>query len=295
MTMTEAIDVKAYLEDRARFVDNLLDQFLPSSDAEPRMLHEAMRYSVMAGGKRLRPILAGAAFEYCGGSIESENAPICKAMAALELVHTYSLIHDDLPCMDDDDLRRGIPTCHKKYGEATAVLAGDALHDVAFELMAETGSVEVVKELAKAIGTSGMIGGQMADVEAEGQPVTKEQVVKIHRRKTGALMRCTVRVGAILAGADRDLFQKLSDYGEKIGLAFQLIDDILDISGDQELLGKDIGSDDKNRKATYPAAVGIKQARKDADQLISQAVELLESRNDNYLRALAIFVGQRQH
>lgn len=295
MTMTEAIDVKAYLEDRARFVDNLLDQFLPSSDAEPRMLHEAMRYSVMAGGKRLRPILAGAAYEYCGGSIESENAPICKAMAALELVHTYSLIHDDLPCMDDDDLRRGIPTCHKKYGEATAVLAGDALHDVAFELMAETGSVEVVKELAKAIGTSGMIGGQMADVEAEGQPVTKEQVVKIHRRKTGALMRCTVRVGAILAGADRDLFQKLSDYGEKIGLAFQLIDDILDISGDQELLGKDIGSDDKNRKATYPAAVGMKQARKDADQLISQAVELLESRNDNYLRALAIFVGQRQH
>ena len=161
-----------------KLTDALLKKYLPPASEEPRILHEAMRYSVMAGRKRLRPMLALATFEYCGGRTEGEDLPIHYAMAALEMVHTYSLIHDDLPCMDDDDLRRGMPTCHKKFGEAVAVLAGDALHDIAFELLARTGSAQTVAELARAIGTEGMLGGQMADVEAEGREVTREDVIE---------------------------------------------------------------------------------------------------------------------
>ena len=173
--MTVKIDeLKSYLTEVQQLTDNLLDKYLPSTDTHSQTLHLAMRYSVMAGGKRLRPILAYSTYKFCGGNTEGENLPIHYAMAALEMVHTYSLIHDDLPCMDDDDLRRGKPTCHIRFGEAEAVLAGDALHDIAFELLAKTESIKVVKELSQAIGTNGMIGGQIADVEAEGKEVTKE-------------------------------------------------------------------------------------------------------------------------
>jgi geranylgeranyl diphosphate synthase type II len=293
--LSKATDVQQYLKEKRELVDRLLDRCLPSEDTEPKSLHAAMRYSVMAGGKRLRPILALAAYEYCGGSIKGGAFPIHYVAAALEMVHTYSLIHDDLPCMDDDDLRRGIPTCHKKFGEATAVLAGDALHDLAFSLVAQTGSTRAVTELAEAIGTGGMIGGQMADVEAEGRDITKQEIIGIHARKTAALIRCSVRLGAILADADEKLLSKLTAYGEKIGLAFQIIDDILDIEGNQELLGKNVGADRKREKATYPKVVGLKQARQDASRLIEEAVSLLDKFDDNILKDLAHYIGQRQN
>ncbi|MDH4158166.1 MAG: polyprenyl synthetase family protein [candidate division Zixibacteria bacterium] len=290
----EAVDIKVYFKNGRELVDRLLDQYLPAEDAEPRTLHTAMRYSLMAGGKRLRPVLALAAYEYCGGDPASNRTGIHYAMAALEMVHTYSLIHDDLPCMDDDDLRRGIPTCHKKFGEAVAVLAGDALHDVAFELMARTGRTEAVIELAQAIGTGGMLGGQMGDVEAEGKELTREEIIAIHQRKTAALIRCAVRVGGILAGADRRTLEVLTTFGEKIGLAFQIKDDILDIEGDRTLLGKNVGADSKRHKATYPKAVGIEQAVKDIGQLVAEAVTLVDGHHDNILKDMALFIGHRE-
>ncbi len=292
---SETVDIELYLREKRQHVDQLLNGYLPSEKSEPKSLHAAMRYSIMAGGKRLRPILALAAYEYCGGNTEGENLPIHRAAAALEMVHTYSLIHDDLPCMDDDDLRRGIPTCHKKFGEAVAVLAGDALHDLAFGLMAQTGSTDAVTELAQAIGTGGMLGGQIADVEAEGREVTKEEITYIHTRKTAALIRCAVRLGAMLAGANKKLLSTLTVYGEKIGLAFQIIDDILDIEGDQKLLGKKVGSDRKRQKATYPKAVGLVQARRDASNLIDEAIALFDQYDENTLKDLARYIGQRQY
>ncbi|MEW6412164.1 MAG: polyprenyl synthetase family protein [Candidatus Zixiibacteriota bacterium] len=290
----DTADVKVYIEKVRRLADSLLDRYLPGDDAPPESLHRAMRYSVMAGGKRLRPILAYTTYEYCSGDLDGEDLGIHYAMAALEMVHTYSLIHDDLPCMDDDDLRRGMPTCHKKFGEATAVLAGDALHDIAFHLMAATGSTRAVMELAQAIGTAGMLGGQMADIEAEGRVVSQDEIIDIHRRKTGALIRSSVRIGAILAKADEEKLERLSVYGEKIGLAFQIIDDILDIEGDRELLGKNTGSDSKKQKATYPSAVGIQQARDDAAALIEKAVSIFDEYDDNMLRHLANYIAQRK-
>jgi len=294
MRQTEAIDIRAYLEEKRKVVDKLLDEFIPSAAVEPKALHEAMRHSVMAGGKRIRPILALAGYEHCGGDSGHPSRSIEFAMAALEMIHTYSLIHDDLPCMDDDDLRRGQPTCHKKFGEATAVLAGDALHDIAFALIARTGSTEVVMELANAIGTFGMIGGQIADVEAEGRDVTKDEITRIHSRKTGSLIRGAVRIGAILAEADTETLSALSNYGEKVGLAFQIIDDILDIEGNPVLLGKKVGSDCLNKKATYPGVVGLKQAHADVDRLIDEAMNYLNSFGDNMLQYIALYIGQRE-
>jgi len=291
---TQFIDIQTYFSNTRKQVDKLLDEFLPSEKIQPVTLHTAMRYSVMAGGKRLRPIMALATYEYCGGKTDGDKPPIHLAMAALEMVHTYSLIHDDLPCMDDDDLRRGIPTCHKKFNEAVAVLTGDALHDIAFELMAKTGRTRPVMELAQAIGTDGMLGGQMADIEAEGKEITRDGIINIHIRKTAALIRCAVRVGAILADADEKTMLNLSSFGEKIGLAFQIIDDILDIEGDQKLLGKKPGSDSKKLKATYPGVIGIERAREDASRLINEAVELLDDDKENLLKEIALFIGQRQ-
>ena len=294
MKQTEAIDIQEYLSEKRRLVDQLLDEFIPPATQAPQSLHQAMRYSILAGGKRIRPVLALAAYEYCSGHEPRSGRSIEYAMVALEMIHTYSLIHDDLPCMDDDDLRRGQPTCHKKFGEAAAVLAGDALHDIAFGLMARTGSTEVVSELANAIGTFGMIGGQIADVEAEGREVTKEEITRIHSCKTGSLIRSSVRIGAMLAGADAKSLTALSIYGEDIGLAFQIIDDILDIEGSQELLGKKVGADNLKRKATYPGVVGLKQARIDADRLINQAINILNSFGDNMLVPIALYIGQRE-
>ena len=293
MTRADTVDITVYLKEKKELVDRLLDSFLPSPDIPPTILHTAMRYSVLAPGKRLRPILALAAYEYCEGDITDKDCPIYYAMGALEMVHTYSLIHDDLPCMDDDDLRRGIPTCHKKFGEATAVLAGDALHDEAFALLARTGSTRTVMELAEALGTIGMIGGQIADVEAEGHQVTKEDVINIHTRKTGALIRCSVRLGAILADADSETLAQITRFGEKIGLAFQIIDDVLDIEGDTKRLGKNVGADSKKKKATYPSAVGVEQARKDANDLIEDAISVFSEYEDNMLVHIAQYIGQR--
>ena len=196
-----------YLKQRKIEIDRLLDQYLPPEDEFPQALHQAMRYSVLAGGKRIRPILCLTAYEAFGGN---DREIINPAACALEFMHTYSLIHDDLPCMDDDDLRRGIPTLHKKYGETIAVLAGDALHDLAFNLIARTGSANVVSELTAATGTSGMLGGQIADIEAEGKSITLDDVKFIHSRKTAALIRASVKIGAILAGVDDATLERLA-------------------------------------------------------------------------------------
>lgn len=294
MAPATAVDGRKYLSQGRELTDRLLSQLLPPENAAPQTLHAAMRYSVMAGGKRLRPILALAAYEYCGGKPETASATIHRAMAALEMVHTYSLIHDDLPCMDDDDLRRGMPTCHKKFGEAVATLAGDALHVIAFQLMAETGSVEVVLELAYAVGTSGMLGGQMADIEAEGCKVNEREITNIHTRKTGALIRGSVRIGAILAGADRATLDRLTAYGERIGFAFQIIDDILDIEGDQRKMGKSVGSDTRKLKATFPGIVGMDTAKKQAVRLIDEALASFGPDEDNVLMFIARYIGQRE-
>lgn len=288
------VDNDRYIEQTRELTGRLLDEYLPPANLQPTSLHEAMRYSVMAGGKRLRSILAFAAYEYCGGDPDGAADTIHPAMAGLEMVHTYSLIHDDLPCMDDDDLRRGMPTCHKKFGEAIAVLAGDALHVLAFQLMARTGYLQTVTELAGAIDTNGMIGGQIADMEAEGKPAGKIAVLNIHRRKTGALIRSSVRIGAILADADNATLDKLTEYGEHVGLAFQIIDDILDIEGNEKLTGKAVGSDSRKHKATYPAAVGVEEARSEADGLINRALGLFDDFDDNMLASLARYIGRRE-
>ncbi len=288
---TGVLDI-SYLKARRKEIDILLDKYLPPVEKYPHRLHEAMRYSVMAGGKRIRPILAMTAYEACGGKNPDLINP---ASCALEIVHTYSLIHDDLPCMDDDDLRRGMPTLHKKFDEATAVLAGDALHVLAFQLAAESGSIEVVKEFSQAIGTNGMLGGQMADVEAEGKVIDLEKIQYIHAHKTGALLRASVRIGGILAGVSKAELGKISLYGERIGLAFQIIDDILDIEGEQEKLGKQVGSDCRNQKATYPGVVGIEKARTEAHQLIDEAIDVSRSLNGNGEKFILIarYIGQR--
>jgi geranylgeranyl diphosphate synthase type II len=283
-----------YLQRGRVLVEQLLGELLPSEKTPPTTLHAAMRYSVLAGGKRLRPTLALAAYEFCGGDPAVSARSIQFAMAALEMVHTYSLIHDDLPCMDDDDLRRGRPTCHKKFGEAVAVLAGDALHVVAFELMAQTGSIRAVTELAEAIGTGGMLGGQIADVEAEGHRISRAEVEYIHNHKTGKLIRGAVRIGAILAGTDAETLLRLTAYGEKIGLAFQIIDDILDIEGDQRKLGKQVGSDSRKEKATYPSVIGIEESRRLASGLIDEALALFAEDDDNILKFIARYIGQRE-
>ena len=285
MTPTTAVDGRRHIKAARELADRLLEQYIPSDEVEPRSLHAAMRYSIMAGGKRLRPVLALSTYEYCGGDSEKAPTTIHPAMAALEMVHTYSLIHDDLPCMDDDDLRRGIPTCHKEFGEAVATLAGDALHVIAFQLTAETGSTDVVLE---------MLGGQVADLEAEGQHVSPEEIAVIHSRKTGALIRGSVRIGAILAGAQPDLLTRLTTYGEKVGLAFQIIDDILDVEGDRRLLGKDIGSDSRNHKATYPGVLGVAESRRQAAVLIDDALAVFDPDEENILKFLARYIGQRE-
>lgn len=290
---TQLVGAKEYRARCRQLVEQLLDYYLPSSEEEPRRLHEAMRYSVMAGGKRIRPILALAAYEYCQGTEVSIESPIGRAMASLEIIHTYSLIHDDLPCMDDDDLRRGLPTCHKKFGEALAVLAGDALHVVGFRLMAETGNLSALLELSEAIGTTGMIGGQVADLEAEGVTLTEQRILEIHRQKTAALIRASVRIGALLGGADSKTLGRLTLYGESIGLCFQIVDDILDIEGDQTKTGKLNGSDHKNRKATYPAVVGMSAARDRARGLVDDALAVFKPYEDNALVWMAHYIGQR--
>ena len=251
-------------------VEAVIDRVVPSTSHRPGNLHEAMRYSLMAGGKRLRPALCYAAFDDCGGIGEACDF----GAVALEMVHTFSLIHDDLPCMDDDDFRRGMPTCHKKFGEAMAVLAGDALSILAFQVLARAGSAEAVELLASALGSDGMLGGQVVDIESEGQPPVLETVEYIHIHKTSALIEASLELGAILAGANAERRTLYRDYGRCIGLAFQIVDDILDIEASTETLGKDAGSDVANQKATWPAVVGLDRSKQEARILVDRAVEL---------------------
>lgn len=264
------LDTPPFQAVRAK-VDRYLESMLPPVTTPPQELHAAMRYSVLAGGKRLRPVLAVSAYYACGGSDEI----IYRYAAALELLHTYSLIHDDLPCMDDDDFRRGQPTLHKQFSEYIAVLAGDALHALAFEILAESGDSRVVIEVGRAIGTQGMIGGQVADVQAEGKAVTLADVEWIHRHKTAALIAASVKIGALLAHAPDGVVGQLTRYGERLGLAFQIVDDILDIEGDFEALGKTVGADTRLEKATYPKVVGLERSRELAAQLIAEAKDML--------------------
>lgn len=267
-------DLKVYSKKVAQAVDETLDRLLPSEATYPNSIHKLMRYSTFAGGKRIRPILLMATYEACGGNFGDEK-PLM-ASAALEMLHTFSLIHDDLPCMDDDDFRRGKPTAHKAFNEALAVLGGDALCIAAFEIMAKTGRVDIVAEIAKALGTQGMLGGQVVDIESEGQPVTREVVEYIHNNKTAALICSSIRIGAMLANVPQSVLDYLTSYGNHVGLAFQVVDDILDEESTTEQLGKDAGSDRENGKATYPAICGMAESKRYAKELINKAWKDIE-------------------
>lgn len=259
-------------------VDSALDRWLPSEKTKPVTLHRAMRYSLFAGGKRLRPILCLAAAEVCGG----KPAGALPASCAVECIHTYSLIHDDLPCMDDDDLRRGRATTHKVFGEGLAVLAGDALLTIAFEMLAESketaryGLQDFFSELTRAAGSSLLIGGQVADMEAENKTSTPKELLFIHRGKTAAMIATSLRLGAMSADATPADLKALGKFGENLGLAFQVVDDILDVTQTSEKLGKSAGKDQATGKATYPAVFGLEKSKKEAMRLTGLAHKALE-------------------
>lgn len=284
----EADNARNYLSKIAKLAEAKFDEHLPPESDVPCNLHKAMRYSVFAGGKRLRPGLAYAAFELFGGKGDS----IWNATSALEFLHTFSLIHDDLPCIDNDDYRRGKFTAHKQFGEATAVMSGDALCVIAFELMAKTGNAKAVEILARKLGTHGMIGGEMTDIECEGKKVSLETVDYIHYHKTAALIEASLVIGALLAGAPESDIKKIEQYGKSIGLAFQIVDDILDIVSTTEELGKDAGSDVASGKATYPALIGLENSRKKALELYENSLKpLAEIKGDtSILKAIAAFI-----
>ncbi len=295
------MDLKAYLKEQSRLVDEALEHVIPGEKILPHSLHEAMRYSVFAGGKKLRPILVLAACEAVGGRIEAAMPAAC----ALEMIHTYSLIHDDLPCMDDDDFRRGRATNHKVYGEARATLAGDALLTAAFAVLSDpdinAGTdpavlLRVVSMVSHAAGSLGMVGGQVADMESEGGlQVDLPTLEFIHTRKTGALILASIKAGALLGGADEQALGALVRYGETAGLAFQIADDILDIVGTQEEIGKDVGSDQARGKATYPSLLGLSESRRRAVELRDQALDSLDPFGEaaEPLRAIARYIVDR--
>ena len=291
-----AATAKAFLKSTCDYIDRKLGEFLPTAKTSPETLHEAMRYSVFAGGKRLRPALVLAACEAVGGSREDATPAAC----AVEMIHTYSLIHDDLPAMDDDDLRRGMPTCHIKFGDAIAILAGDGLLTYAFEVATHSPRTEavagIVRAIARGAGTVGMVGGQVLDIQGEGKPATLASVAAIHNWKTAALITACCEAGALAGGATQTEYEHLKTYGQKIGLAFQIVDDILDMTSSAETLGKTPGKDQESGKATYPAVLGLEQAREEADRLAEQAfdsLKILGSRRRN-LEALGRFVVERQ-
>lgn len=266
-----AMDLDAYLKQAAADTDAAMDRFLPAENELPGTIHAAMRYCVFAGGKRLRPVLCIAAAEACAGKREDALPAAC----ALELMHTYSLVHDDLPCMDDDDLRRGRPTCHRVYGEGMAVLCGDALLTEAFAVLARSNSVEMLAELASAGGSRKLIGGQVLDLEGEGKSLSLEELIRIHEAKTAALLTTSVRLGAMSAGADEAQIAALTKFGHALGLAFQVIDDILDVTQTTENLGKTAGKDAAVAKATYPSVMGLEESRVEAARLTAEALEAL--------------------
>jgi geranylgeranyl diphosphate synthase type II len=295
-----AADVKSLIQEGAELTDRALEELIPSAETVPASIHGAMRHSVFAGGKRLRPVLAMQAGATIAGKIPGG---IERLGAAIEMLHTYSLIHDDLPALDNDDLRRGKPTCHVAFGEAIAILAGDALQTRAFQVLAgldcpPAATVKIVGLVADAVGSiDGMIGGQVLDIESEHLKPTPELVEAIHRAKTGALIRVSVVAGGIYAGATGDDIARLDQFGRKAGLAFQIVDDVLDVTVDSEHLGKTAGKDQATEKATWPAVYGIEQSRRDASQLIDEAFAALEpygSRADG-LKAVARYLVERQN
>ena len=284
--------------DRRRRIDAALDAYLPPEDRPPESLFRAMRYSVIGGGKRLRPILTLAACDAVGGDPDNALPTAC----AIEFIHAFSLVHDDLPALDNDDLRRGKPTSHKTFGEAMAILAGDALLAFAFDVICRTNGVppevliRVIGRIAEAVGVEGMIAGQVADIEAEGKKTDLDTLRFVHSRKTGALIAASVTAGGLIGGASDRQLEALDAYGTSVGLAFQIADDILDLVGDQEQLGKTVGSDLRKEKSTYPAIVGLERSRMLAQSASDDAVSALtgfDHRADP-LRAIARFVVQRQ-
>lgn len=293
-------DFKDYIRQRKAIIDTALDRLLPRPGGPSGKVVEAMRYSVAAGGKRVRPILLMAGCDAVGG----EHSKVLPAACALECVHTYSLIHDDLPAMDNDELRRGKPTCHKVFGEAVAILAGDGLLTCAFELMTHPEMretidartlLDVVSVFADAAGINGMVGGQTADILFEGKPVDAPTLSFIHSHKTGALIRASVEMGAMLGGGTPNQSEQLRRYGTALGLAFQVVDDLLDVVGDQEKIGKLVGSDLKNEKATYPALFGLDEAKKKTLELKEKALSFLADfgKEAEPLRAIATYVVER--
>lgn len=295
------MEIKTYLKEKRILVDSFLETYFGSPFA-PQVLHDSMAYSIAAGGKRVRPVLCLAAYEACGGRAEE----IVPQAAAIELIHTYSLIHDDLPAMDNDDLRRGKPTNHKVFGEGMAVLAGDGLLTEAFSLLgdpcfrhaslSDSSILKVIYELALASGAHGMVGGQAQDLLSENAEPDAETLSFIHRRKTAALISVSVRMGGILAGIGEEKLGRLKSYGENIGLAFQVVDDILDIEGETEVIGKPKGSDEKKKKMTYPSLYGIEESRKKAKELIEAAIGSLSAFDEGAgpLRAIAGYLYDRK-
>jgi geranylgeranyl diphosphate synthase type II len=294
------VNIKTHLVSRQKLIERALDRYLPKANAKPATLHRAMRYSLFAGGKRLRPILCLAAAEACGGKIGNALPLAC----ALECIHTYSLVHDDLPSMDNDDFRRGRPTCHKVFGDGIAVLAGDALLTIAFEIVSRTKPAPrydisvLLREIAVAAGSQRLIAGQVADLEAEGKNVKRDQLQFIHENKTAAILKSSVRLGAMSANADARKLSAITRFGQRLGLAFQIIDDILDVTQTSEILGKSAGKDVAAKKATYPAVIGLEKSRAEARQLTRQAhsaLSVFSSHDAEPLHALANYLLEREY
>ena len=295
-----AVDVKSLNKQAAEITDRALEELLPSAETVPASIHGAMRHSTFAGGKRLRPLLAYQAAVTIAGSLPPG---IARLGAAIEMLHTYSLIHDDLPALDNDDLRRGKPTCHVVFGEAIAILAGDALQTRAFEVLANldtspAATVQIIRLVSNAVGTvEGMIGGQVLDIENEHSKPTAELVDAIHRAKTGALIRVSVVAGGVYSGATAEDAARLDLFGRKAGLAFQIADDVLDMTQDSAALGKTAGKDQATEKVTWPAVFGIEQSQRHAKTLIEEAFAALEpygDRADN-LKAVARYLVERKN
>ena len=293
------MSLKAYLKSRQKMIDRALDRLLPKASVKPPTIHKAMRYSLFAGGKRLRPILCLAAAETCGGKIDHALPLAC----AIECIHTYSLVHDDLPSMDDDDFRRGRATCHKIFGDGIAVLAGDALLTIAFEIVSRAKFSRrynmsiLFREVAVAAGSQKLIAGQVADLEAEGKKASRAQVRYIHENKTAAILTTSVRLGAMSANASAKQLNAITKFGRALGLAFQIIDDILDVTQTTEILGKSAGKDIAAKKATYPAIIGLEKSRAEAQRLTRQAHDALSicGAKAEPLHALANYLLEREY
>lgn len=293
------MNLNAYLSSRVKQIDRALDRYLPNESAKPATIHKAMRYSLFAGGKRLRPVLCLAAAEACGGKIDKAMPLAC----AMECIHTYSLVHDDLPSMDNDDFRRGRATCHKVFGDGIAILAGDALLTVAFEIVSRAKPTSrynmsiLLREVADAAGSRKLIAGQVADLEAEGKKHDRAELRYIHENKTAAILTTTLRLGAMSANASPNQLKAMTKFGRSLGLAFQVIDDILDVTQTSEKLGKSAGKDVAAQKATYPAVIGLDASRAEARRLTKQAHRALSifGKRGETLRALANYLLEREY